>query len=268
MEGAMRKWGLVGRVTAAFCAVAATAACTTTVKDIVTEAGFVYADPPARFNTIGSMLIVQRRMNSNSIVFTEICNNPHIERDLALGMIVEAPGEERAVIQKIGAEGKIDITTAAGKALGESADPAIKTGASLLAGSEIRLTNVTFLRANVPYVGSVAVEIGKSTSCGGDGTRDLFMADLRRRGLKTYHVYMVLSADYEAVHTFKAEADAQARASLSAAINADLKAKGVIENSDTARGRRLNIGYRLWDPECPNVRIDRVPRNEGDLACR
>jgi len=245
----------------------ATGACTT-VKDIVSGAGFIYADPPARFNTIGSMLIVQRRLNSNALVFTEICNNPHIERDIAARLIVEAPGEERTVIQKISAEGKIDITATAGSALADSTDPAIKAGVALLTGSEIRLTNVTFLRANPPYVGNVAIEIGRGTGCGGDGTRDTFMEDLRRRGLKTYHVYMVLSADYEAVHTFKAEASAQARATFAAAINADLQAKGVIENSDTARGRRLNIGYRLWDPDCPNVRIDRVPRSAGDLDCR
>lgn len=240
---------------------AATSACNPTVKDFISEAGFIYADPPARFHTVGSIVLLQKRMIGDELVFTEVCNNPHIERDIAALHIQESPGEERTAIQKISAEGKIDITATAVAALANS------TGAALLAGSEIRLKNVKFLRANPAYMEIVAREIGRSRECGGDETGDAFMAKLRQRGLKTYHVYMVLSADYEAVHTFKAEADEQIRATLTATINAALKTKGVIENSDTARGSRLNIGYRLWDPDCPAVRIDRLPRSKGDLTC-
>lgn len=235
----------------------------TSVQSYVEDAGFIYTDPPSRFNTVGSIFVAQKSLRNGHNVFSEVCTNRYFVRDRDAGKIDSQPGPtEVKVIEQISAKGSIDLTAKGMQALLAATDPSIKVNAELLVKSELTLSNIRYFNANWGYLGLIAVELGKEVQCGGTGSADDSMKKLRSLGVKTYHSQMVLQADANAKHTFKAGVSTELAATLSKVINASLAASGTIESESSAVMTGLNLGFRAWDPDCPRTRIDKVPNSD------
>lgn len=247
-------------------ALTVTVAACTSVSDIVTSGGFIYTDPPSSYNTIGSILIVQKSLRSGNNVLTEVCANSLFDKGVGDGSIKIANGEEQSLIKQLGVDSKIDVTPNAatlGRLLSGSA---VQGSVSALNKSELTLSNVSYYTSSPFYIESIAPIIGATPQCGTTPGADS-LKFLRDHNIKAYFVYKTLTADVTVSHTFDASASVEVKAAIENVINADLSAKGVLNNQDKRTGRNLNIGYRLYDPSCPNTRIDKIPTASEINSC-
>ncbi len=242
-------------------------ACAPNLAKIVSDGGFIYTDPPTSYNVIGSIMIVQRSLETGRNVLTSVCPNSLYEEGISNGSIINSNGLEREIIRKIGTNSTIDVTP----------DPAILgqlltgTGFSgsvnTLKKSELRITNVNYFTSSPNYVYSIAEKIGATTQCG--TTNDFDMLEFyRTNGIRTYYVYHTLKADVSVVHTFDSDASVDVKANIEKIVNASLKARGVLNSVDSTTGSGINIGYRLFDPKCPGTRFDKIPTESEQTVCK